>query len=322
MLRLNDCRSPDERRMVTMDRISQLAEPQPRTVTVIIPVYNGERFIRRALDSVFGQTYPLHQVIVIDDGSKDSTREIVGGEYGERVTLIRQQNGGPAKARNAGLRAATGEFIAFLDADDWWEPGKVAGQIQVLNTHPDAVGNYTGLRMMSDEGVHLEDIRPADPNTLWPTLRWCNPSVPPSSVMLRRLALDKLDGGFVERQLGSEDWNLWFRLIAKGPFCVCPEPLTNYRSSPDGLSGNADHMYNDFMKMLDDVLLADLTGLRRALWRRRIISYQAFKACLTARGAGDKKAEREYMKKSVMEWPSPFWAPERFRFFAVTLLRT
>jgi hypothetical protein len=81
-------------------------------------------------------------------------------------------------------------------------------------------------------------------------------------------------------------------------------------------------MYNDFLKMLDDVLLADMTGLKRALWRRRIISYQAFKACLTARAAGDKVTERAYMKKSVMQWPSPFWAPERFRFFAVTLMRT
>jgi glycosyltransferase involved in cell wall biosynthesis len=304
-----------------MDGTSHFGSQRPETVTVIIPVYNGERFIRRALDSVFKQTYPS-QVIVVDDGSKDSTREIIAEEYGESVTLIRQQNGGPAKARNAGLRVATGEFIAFLDADDWWEPKKVENQIRALSACPDAVGNYTGLRMMSDEGVHLDDQKPADPETLWPTLRWCNPSVPPSSVLLRRSALDKLGGGFDERQSGSEDWNLWFRLIATGPFCVCPEPLTDYRCSSGGLSGDAHHMYNDFMKMLDDVLLADLTGLRRALWRRRIISYQAFKACLTARGAGDKKTEREYMKKSMMEWPSPFWAPERFRFFAVTLLRT
>ena len=105
-----------------MGSISELGEQHPETVTVIIPVYNGERFIRRALDSVFKQTYPPHQVIVIDDGSKDSTREIAANEYGASVMLICQQNGGPAKARNAGLRVATGELIAFLDADDWWEP--------------------------------------------------------------------------------------------------------------------------------------------------------------------------------------------------------
>ncbi len=292
------------------------------TVTVVIPVYNGERFIRRAVDSILRQTYPVTQIIVVDDGSKDATRQIVETEYRDQVTLLRQQNGGPAKARNAGLGIATGEFIAFLDADDWWEPEKIATQVNVLRQHPDAVGNYTGLRVMSDEGEHLIDLKPVDHTTLWPTLRWCNPGVPPSSVLLRSSALEELGGGFNERQLGSEDWNLWFRLITKGHFCVCPEPLTDYRSSAGGLSGDANHMYNDFMKMLDDTLLADMTGLRRSLWRRRIISYQAFKACLTARAAGDKTTERAYMKRSVLEWPSPFWAPERFRFFAVTLMRT
>jgi glycosyltransferase involved in cell wall biosynthesis len=296
--------------------------PIDGAVTVVIPVYNGERFIQRAVNSILKQTYPVSQIIVVDDGSKDRTRDIVETDYAEQVTLLCQQNGGPAKARNAGLRIATGEFIAFLDADDWWEPEKLTTQIRELQKHPEAVGNYTGLRVMSDEGVHLIDLKPVDHTTLWPTLRWCNPGIPPSSVLLRRSALDRLERGFDERQMGSEDWNLWFRLIAMGSFCVCPQPLTDYRSSAGGLSGDAHHMYNDFMKMLDDVLLADMTGLRRAMWRKRIISYQAFKACLTARAAGDKATEREYMKRSVMEWPSPFWAPERFRFFAVTLMRS
>jgi glycosyltransferase involved in cell wall biosynthesis len=303
--------------------VERRAEPVVEgSVAVIIPVYNGERFIRRAVDSVLKQTYSVSEIIVVDDGSKDLTREIVEKEYGKRVILIRQQNGGPAKARNAGLRVAVSEFISFLDADDWWEPAKLETQVRVLQEHPEAVGNYTGLRVMTDDGVHLIDLKPVDHTTLWPTLRWCNPGIPPSSVLLRRSALDQLERGFDERQMGSEDWNLWFRLVAKGSFCVCPEPLTDYRSSSGGLSGDAHHMYNDFMKMLDDVLLADMSGLKRTLWRRRIISYQAFKACLTARAAGDKATERQYMKKSVMEWPSPFWAPERFRFFAVTLMRT
>lgn len=291
------------------------------SVTVIIPAYNGERFIRRALDSVLAQTYSASQIIVVDDGSKDATREIVREEYAGRVTLVEQQNGGPAKARNAALRVSTGEYIAFLDADDWWEPGKIAEQVRVLKAHPDAVGNYTGLCVMTDEGEHLGDSKPADHTSLVRRLRWCNPGIPPSSVMLRRSALEKLDRAFDERQRGSEDWNLWFRLSSQGPFCVCPEPLTDYRSSAGGLSGDADHMFADFMKMLDDTLLAGMTGLEREIWRRRITSYQAFKACLTARAAGDKAKERSYMMRSVAAWPSPFWAPERFRYFAVTALK-
>jgi len=292
------------------------------SVTVIIPAYNAERFIRRSINSVLAQTHPVSQIIVIDDGSKDTTRTILSNEYADKVTLLEQQNGGPARARNAGLRIAAGEYIAFLDADDWWEPGKLAEQIRVLEQHPDAVGNYTGLRVVDEEENLLVDLPPVDHTNLREAFRWCNPGVPPSSVVLRRSALAKLKDGYDERLRGSEDWNLWFRLVKHGPFCVCPEPLTDYVSSAGGLSGNADHMFDDFMKMLEDTLLAGLNGLPRMIWRRRIISYQAFKACLTARAAGDKISERSYMMRSIAAWPSPFWASERFRYFAVTAMRT
>lgn len=291
-------------------------------VTVIIPAYNAGRFIRRSIDSVLAQTHRASQIIIIDDGSKDSTRQIISQEYAGRVTLLEQQNGGPAKARNAGLRIATGDYIAFLDADDWWEPGKLAEQIRMLEQHSDAVGNYTGLRVVDEEKNLLADLPPAASTNLQEVLRWCNPGIPPSSVLLRRSALQKLKHGFDERLRGSEDWNLWFRLVKHGSFCVCPEPLTDYLSSAGGLSGNADHMFDDFMKMLDDTLLAGLNGLPRMVWRRRIISYQAFKACLTARAAGDKISEKSYMMRSITAWPSPFWASERFRYFAVTAMRT
>src|SRR2546430_16171850 len=114
------------------DMVERELGPIDGAVTVVIPVYNGERFIQRAVDSILKQTYPVSQIIVVDDGSKDRTREIVEKEYSEQVTLLCQQNGGPARARNTGLRMATGEFIAFLDADDWWEPEKLTMQIRVL----------------------------------------------------------------------------------------------------------------------------------------------------------------------------------------------
>jgi glycosyltransferase involved in cell wall biosynthesis len=291
------------------------------SVAVIIPVYNGEKFIRRAVNSVLWQTCIPAEIFVIDDGSQDRTQEILASEYGNKVNVISQQNGGPAKARNAALRAAQSEFVAFLDADDWWEPTKLERQLEELRRNPDAVANYTGCRLVRETDGYSEDILPASPESLWPRLRWCNPGIPPSCVLVRREAIEKV-GGFNERQIGCEDWCLWFEMLANGPFCVCPEPLTDYRVSAGGLSGNADHMFKDCMKMLDDVLLRGLSGYARKIWRRRIISYQAYKACLTARGAGNTVEEREYMKKSLMTWPSPLWAPERFKAFAVTMLRS
>lgn len=289
------------------------------TVAVIIPVYNGERFIRRALDSVIRQTQPAEQIIVIDDGSTDTTKQTVQNAYGQRVTLISQRNGGLSNARNTGLRVANCEFVAFLDADDWWEPAKLEKQLDSFARDPGAVGNYTGLHLVDESSGEETDTPPADLRRS--QLRWCNPGVPPSSMMLRSSLLKEV-GTFKEELRACEDWDLWFRISSVGRFSVCPEPLTDYRVSSGGLSGDADHMFRSFLQILDSLLLDGLTGRERGIWRRRIVSYQAFKSCLTARAAGDRAKERSYMWMSLRTWPSPFWAPERFKYFAITLLKT
>lgn len=290
----------------------------PGTVAVIIPVYNGERFIRRALDSILRQTRPAKQIIVIDDGSTDTTKQTVQNEYGQRVTLISQAKGGISKARNAGLRVVDCEFVAFLDADDWWEPAKLEKQLDSFVRDPGAVANYTGLHMVDEISGDETDSPPAD---LGSQLRWCNPGVPPSSMMLRSSLLREM-GAFKEELRACEDWDLWFRISKVGRFSISPEPLTDYRVSSGGLSGDADHMFRSFLQILDTPLLDGLKGRERGIWRRRIVSYQAFKSCLTARAAGDRAKERSYMWMSLRTWPSPFWAPERFKYFVVTLLKS
>ena len=110
--------------------------PARPSVTVVIPAYNTERYIGDAIDSVLAQNYPNSEIIVIDDGSTDATVDIVRG-YGDRVGLITQRNQGAAAARNAGLDAAQSEYVAFLDSDDCWLPGKLDTQIAYLEAHPD-----------------------------------------------------------------------------------------------------------------------------------------------------------------------------------------
>jgi len=102
------------------------------TVSVVIPAYNAERYIGETLESVLAQTYRDFEVVVVDDGSTDGTREIVRG-YGEPVRLVEQPNSGPAAARNRGVREARGEFIAFIDADDLWLPEKLALQVPLFD---------------------------------------------------------------------------------------------------------------------------------------------------------------------------------------------
>ena len=113
------------------------------SISVIVPVYNAETTVQRCLDSIFAQTLKPHQVIVIDDGSTDSTKNIVC-QYGDRVEYVYQVNQGPGKSRNAGLEIARGDFIAFLDADDYWMPTFLSRCAIFLTDNPEAVAVTTG----------------------------------------------------------------------------------------------------------------------------------------------------------------------------------
>ena len=113
-------------------------------VSVVIPAYNCERYLGRAIRSVLAQTYPRIECIVVDDGSTDGTAEVID-RFGSAVRAIRQENGGAAAARNAGIRTATGRYIAFLDADDYWLRNKLELQIHILEKNPDLVLISTGL---------------------------------------------------------------------------------------------------------------------------------------------------------------------------------
>lgn len=127
--------------------------PAPR-FAVIIPVYNGAATLAQALDSVLAQTWPAHEIIVVDDGSRDASAEVAAA-YGGRVSLIRQPNGGVSAARNAGARAATAEWLCFLDADDWYYPERLAVHAAMIRQDP-ALDFLTGdFDYVDSAGRHL-----------------------------------------------------------------------------------------------------------------------------------------------------------------------
>lgn len=130
------------------------------SVSVVIPAYNCENYIRRAIDSVLMQTRPADQIIVIDDGSKDKTADIVR-TYGDKVILIQQENAGVSIARNAGIAAATGDWIAFLDADDEWLAEKLKLQTEHLKRHPDLKWTFGNLLWPKSEKGGLGSAHPA-----------------------------------------------------------------------------------------------------------------------------------------------------------------
>jgi glycosyltransferase involved in cell wall biosynthesis len=115
--------------------VSDLSEPEQRLISCIVPVFNGEKFLSAALDSIYAQTWRPIEVIVVDDGSTDGTKDVVA-QYAGRLVYVRQQNAGQAAARNRGLAIAQGEFVAFLDADDLWHPEKLARQMACFMARP------------------------------------------------------------------------------------------------------------------------------------------------------------------------------------------
>jgi glycosyltransferase involved in cell wall biosynthesis len=201
-------------------------------VSVVIPAYNAAPFIGRTLDAVLSQSFTDLEVIVVDDGSTDRTREVVSA-LGPPVALIEGPRRGVSLARNTGVHQARGEYIAFMDHDDLWEPPKIARQVQALDAEPRAALVFTQARLLEDG--RSRRVFPAIPDPASFLVRAYENLVhenyiPMSSVMVRRACLPGRDGSgpFDPRLRLAEDWDLWLRLARDHAFLFIPEPLTGY----------------------------------------------------------------------------------------------
>ncbi|MBR2528054.1 MAG: glycosyltransferase family 2 protein [Blautia sp.] len=207
-----------------------MAEPE---VSVIIPVYNGEKYIEAALDSAFAQNVPL-EVIVIDDASTDRTVEKVR-PYRERENFIflqNERNEGVGRSRNKGVAAARGRYIAFLDADDWWERGKLKKQIKILE-ESGCVLCTTGRELMTPDGSTTGRYIPVHERISYRQLLRHN-SINCSSVLLKReIALEFP----MEHDDSHEDYITWLRILNKyGLAAGIDQPFLKYRLSEGGKS--------------------------------------------------------------------------------------
>src|SRR3989442_10494853 len=184
---------------------------QPPCVSVVIPVYNGERYLADAIQSVRDQTYQNFEVIVVDDGSTDGSAA-VAKRFGEAVRYVHQANGGVCKARNTGLAAARGGYLAFLDQDDLWLPDKLATQVVYLDSHPEVGAVYCQCEVKGN-GWLRSGLYYAEPvkDDLVGIMR--GPYLLMTSAMFRREVLRKI-GGFDEAIIGAgyEDGDLTIRV--------------------------------------------------------------------------------------------------------------
>ena len=202
------------------------------TVSVIIPAYNCDRYIVQAIESVLNQKDCSYEILVIDDGSTDST-EAVLAPYRDRIRYIKQKNQGVAAARNNGIALARADLIAFLDADDYFVSGKLARQSEILIQRPDLGMVHSGWQRVDADGNKLLDIRPWEyiPELdLENWLRW--KPVLPSAMMFRREWLQYV-GGFDPRFPPAEDTNLVLKLALKGCKTAWLRQITVYYRQHD-----------------------------------------------------------------------------------------
>jgi glycosyltransferase involved in cell wall biosynthesis len=205
-------------------------------VSVIIPTYNRAAWVTEAVASVLAQTYRDFELVVVDDGSTDDTLAALALFGNEAKILRREKRQGVSAARNFGVAAATGDWLAFLDSDDLWLPTKLARQVEYIRAHPDQVICQTEETWIRN-GVRVnppETCRKVGGGIFLPSLKRC--LVSPSAVMLHRRLFEKM-GGFDESLPAAEDYDLWLRIAWRHPVGLIPEALVIKRGGhPDQLS--------------------------------------------------------------------------------------
>ena len=213
-------------------------------ISVIIPAYNAERTILETIASVQKQTLSNFELIVINDGSTDRTLELLNLVEDSRIKIFSYTNGGLPTARNRGISRATGEFLAFLDADDLWTPDKLELQLAALEQHPDAGVAYSWTSFMEEKEGSLS-LKACEPvffeGNVYANLLVGDFIYNGSNTLIRKQAIEST-GEFDPTLKSCEDWDYWLRLAARWHFVVDPKHQILYRRSTGAMSSKVEVM--------------------------------------------------------------------------------
>jgi glycosyltransferase involved in cell wall biosynthesis len=296
-----------------------MSEP---TISVVIPAYRAAHTICRAVDSVLAQSHPAHEIIVVDDGSPDELGAIVTRRYGPRIILCRKPNGGAASARNLGIDVSTGDIVSFLDADDYWEPYKLARQLQVFRQH-----NQVGVvgsaffeqtpgrpRVAVRRDLPLDRVLKCDGPRAFHTgcQLWTG------TVAVRRTVLS--DHRFAPGLEPAEDRDLWIRLAAKAPVYMIAAPMATAVLEPGSLSrSNIDRDCSNMLRVVHrhQALLGERETRR---WESDV--YQHWAGVLMSEGVygpAFRAAWRRFVREPLA--PVGWWALTKSGVLSATRLR-
>ncbi|RLA78766.1 MAG: glycosyltransferase family 2 protein [Deltaproteobacteria bacterium] len=257
-------------------------------VSVIIPTYNRKEMVQEAVESVLSQTYQDFELIVVDDGSEDGTREMIQREFPGLLTYIYQENQGVSRARNRGIETSRGKYIAFLDSDDLWLKKKLERQVQFMQQNPEAMICYTD-EIWIRRGVRVNPKKKHAKHSGW-IYPQCLPLciISPSSVLMRRELLEEV-GGFDPEFPVCEDYDLWLRVALRYPIHLIPEKLIVKRGGhPDQLSHRS--WGNDIWRVR--ALLKILQKELPPSWRKLTVA-ELHRKCSILIGGFEKRGKHE-----------------------------
>lgn len=274
-------------------------------VSVIIPAHNQGRFLRQAIDSVLAQDFADYEVLIIDDGSTDDTARVAQSATDRRVRYIRQEHRGVSAARNTGVMASEGSYLAFLDSDDVFCEEKLRKQVLVLDGRSDLGMVVGGYQYIDVSGAVLGEERP-----------WLGQAVldlgsvltagfgPPSTVLVRRSWFERV-GGFDCRFSLAEDTDLWYRLSLAGcRIDWVPTIVSRYRIHTSNASRSVKRHYQALTTVLDK--LFSNANVPDSVWRRRGEVYARARLSEAGKlyGTGDWHGGKQALEVAIREDPS------------------
>lgn len=218
-------------------------------VSVVVPAYNNADYTVETVESVLGQTYKNREIIVVDDGSTDDTREALE-KFGDEIRYIYKENGGACSARNLGIGLSTSEYVACLDCDDLWLPEKLEYSVAVLEQDPDLALSFSSCYLIDGVGeiTGLVECKAGSPRTYKELLY--NNYITAATVVMRRSCIERV-GLFDEQIFIPADWDLWLRLTRHYSIGYIDRPLSKYRLASAYSQRNLKQFLDEAMYVLD-----------------------------------------------------------------------
>lgn len=229
---------------------------QTDLVSVIIPTYNGSRYILSTISSVLQQTYSPIEIIVVDDGSPERIEDLLAPVMGQ-IRYYRQENKGPASARNFGLRMSYGEFIALLDHDDIWDPGNLRNKVEILKRNPGCAMGYSYPELIDRDGKPIPQEYPSKfpSGSVFEDFLIRNWITTFSCTIIRRSILETV--GFLDERreiLCCDDYDEWLRIADVSQIVFSPDKSVHYRIHPENLLKNFDISLNSTINVFEKAI--------------------------------------------------------------------